>query len=309
MTSDVEHSYGWSSRQESNCNRLKGIQHYRLSVSPTEAEIWFKVGAQEITPGTEVRGRIVGPRSLFVEATEFTSPLRSVRHHEDTKALIARTAFPNPCFWDPQNPFLYRVVVELWQDGQCCDASGFDLGFRVIDMCSGKLFVNQKPYLLKGMPSLPESREEALVRRQSGYNLVMAGKGQYHWWVKANPMGFLLLEKVAFATLTPFHIGLVGHQPCSLGFILEKELLDRPQSESESFLHPWKERGVFIGLELDAPPAQSLPSGLSFLVCPEFALPKLTNISLPKLVLRDSKADRGGDPPSVIPGVFGWIDD
>jgi hypothetical protein len=306
MASDVEHTYGWTSRRERNCNRLKGIQHYRLTVSPAEAEIWFKVDAQEVTPGTEVRGRIVGPRSLFADAAESASPLRSVRHHEGEKALIARTAFPDPCFWDPQNPFLYRAVVELWQDGQCCDVSGFDLGFRVIDMHSGKVSVNQKPFLLKGMQSLPDSREEAVAKRQSGYNLILAAKGQWHWWVKANPMGFLLLEKVAFATLTPFHIGLVSHQPCSLGFILDKELLSRPQCEIESLLRSWQERGVFIGLELDQPPAQSLPNGLSFLVCPELMLPALTGISLPKLVLRNAGGER---PRLAIPGVLGCIDD
>src|SRR5262249_13657512 len=149
---------------------------------------------------------------------EVVSPLRSVRHKEEREVtLIARTAIAEPSFWDPHHPFLYRVVVELWQDGQRCDVSGFDLGFRMIEMGSGNVFVNQKPFLLQGMPYLPQSREEAAARRQVGYNLVLAGKGQWNWWVRASPMGFLLLEKVAPSTLTPQYIGLLSQQPCFLG--------------------------------------------------------------------------------------------
>jgi hypothetical protein len=72
-----------------------------------------------------------------------------------------------------------------------------------------------------------------------------------------------------------------------LGFVLDKELLDRSPSENESFLRPWQERRVFIGLELDGPPPPSLPNGVSFLVCPESVLPALSTIPLPKLALRE----------------------
>src|SRR5262249_44718059 len=153
----------------------------------------------------------------------------------------------NPAFWDPENPLLYRVVVELWQDGRLCEVSGFDLGFRTLEVGSAGVLVNGKPVLLKGKPSLPHSREEAVARRQAGFNLVLARKGEWHWWVRANPMGFLLLEEAALSTLTPPYIGLLHQQPCFFGFVLGKELLDRSAAENEGFLRPWQERGVRIG--------------------------------------------------------------
>jgi hypothetical protein len=174
MIWDVEHAYGWSSKQESDSNRLHTIDHYKLTVSPAEVDIWFRAVVQRVTPGTEVRGRIVGPRSLFAETVEVEAPLRSVNYKEKGQVvLIARTAFPKPGFWDPQTPLLYRVVVELWQDGQRCDVSGFDLGFRMIEFGSGSVLVNKKPFFLQGMRDLPQSREEAATRRQAGYNLVL----------------------------------------------------------------------------------------------------------------------------------------
>src|SRR5262245_53705536 len=308
MTQDVEHAYGWLSQQDSDSNRLKGIEGHKLTVSPAEADIWFKVAVQRVTPGTEVRGRIVGPRCLFAQTAEVVSPLRSVRDTEEEQGvLIARTAIPNPGFWDPDNPLLYRVVFELWQDGQRCVASGFDLGFRMIEMGTSNVLVNRRPFLLQAMASLPASREEAATRRQAGYNLVLAGQGQWHWWIRANPMGFLLLEKVALSTLTPPYINLLSPQPCFLGFVLGKELLDHSRSETESFLRAWQERNVLIGLELEGSPPPPLPNGLSFLVCPGSLLPALSTTSLPKIVLRE-KAGGGELPEQGVQGMLGWID-
>lgn len=309
MTWDVEHAYGWSSQQQSDSNRLKGIEGYKCTVSSAEADIWFKVGVQRVTPGTEVRGRIVGPRCLFSQAPGVVSPLRSVRHTEREHAsLIARTAFPNPGFWAPDNPLLYRVVVELWQDEQCCEVSGFDIGFRRIEMGANTVLVNTQPFFIQGMSYLPQSQEEAGDHRQAGYNLVLAGKGQWHWWVRANPMGFLLLERVALSTLTSQYIGLLSQQPYFLGFVLGKELLDRSPAENESFLRPWHERRVFFGLELGGSPPLPLLRGLSFLVTPESMLPALSTASLPKFVLRESKVGKAEAFERGIQGVLGWID-
>lgn len=310
MSPDPGQGYGWSYVHESDLNRLRGVQTKSLShISGEQADIWFQVDAQRVVSGTEVRGRIVGPRCLFAETAESVIPLRSVVHRAgDQVELIARTAFQAPALWDPRNPLLYRVVVELWQDGQRCAVSGFDLGFCMIEMRSSNVLVNQNPLFLKGMPYLPQSREDAAVRRQAGYNLALTEKGQWHWWVRANPMGFLLLEKVALSTLTPQYIGLLSQQPCFFGFVLDRELLDRSPSENESFLRPWQERRVLIGLELDGSPPSSLPNGLSFLVCPESVLPALSTISLPKLALREQGASREVVAGAAVPGVLGWID-
>lgn len=307
MNGDVEHAYGWSSHRESEGNRLRVVAPYRIAVSPLEADIWFQVFVQRATSGTEVGGRIVGPRSLFAQRASVVSPLRSVwLKQAEQPALMARTAFPNPKFWDPMDPALYRVVVELWQDGQRCEVAGFDLGFRMLDMDSRSVLVNKRPLLLRGMAYLPESRHEAEERRRGGYNLVVAGKGQWNWWIRANPMGFLLLERVALSTLTPHHVALAYQQPCFLGFVLDEELLARPRSENESFLCASREQGVLIGLEINRLPRSPLPSGLSFLVCPESLLPALSKTVLPKILIRGTTEIETSPAPAE--GILGWID-
>jgi hypothetical protein len=309
MDWDGEHAHGWSTKQESDCNRLNGVQKYKLDVSPTEANIWFRADVQRVTSGTEVRGRILGPRNLFTRTVEFASPLRSVKHRQGQDVmLIARTCFPKPGFWDPLTPFLYRVVIELWQDEQRCGMAAFDLGFCTIELGVSGVFVNKKPFFLQGMRCLPKSREETIARRQAGFNLVLAGEGQWHSWIRANAMGFLLMEKVKPSTLTPQYIGLLCQQPCFLGFVLDRELLDRPRSECETLLRTWQDQRLFIGLELDEPPRQSLPNGLSFLACPESLLPALATSPLPKLAMRVSGAASLEMSPLPIPDLQGWID-
>jgi hypothetical protein len=306
MPWDGEQAYGWSFKHESDSNRMKGVERYRLTTSPVEADLWFKVSAERVTQGTEVRGRIVGPRLLFEQAAETESPFRSIRQKEGGQfTLIARTSFGQPSFWDPHNPFLYRVILELWQDGQRCDLAAFDMGFRKIELSLSNVCVNERPLFLRGMQALPQSREEAADRRQAGYNLLLASEGQWHWWVKANPMGFLLLERAPLSRLSPHYIGLLSHQPCSLGFVLGKELLNRSLSESESCLRPWKERHVFIGLELEEPPTQPLPDGLSFLVCLASSLPGLIAYPLPKLVLGETQAGGEDLPLQAMGGILG----
>jgi hypothetical protein len=305
MSSDVEHGYGWSSTQASDGNRLGAIERYRLTVSREAADIWFKIVVQRVTEATEIRGRIVGPRSLFTEVGRAVSPLRSVRQQGE---LIARTAIPNPAFWSPEDPLLYRVVVELWQDGLLCEVSGFDLGFRKLELGPNGVFVNSRPFLLKGKPCLPQTREETVTRRQGGYNLLLARKGEWHWWVRANPMGFLLLEEATVTTLKPQYISLLYQQPCFFGFLLGKELLNHPVTETESFLRPWQERGVYMGLELDEGNVPPLPCGLSFLVCPESVLPSLDGVSLPKIILHKSEMKSEEWVGAAGQGVVGWID-
>jgi hypothetical protein len=308
MTQDIELAYGWSSKHESDSNRLKLIQGRKCRVSSSEAEVSFEVNAERVTPGTEIRGHIIGPRSLYGETVGFVSPLRSVRHRtEGEVVLIARTSFAHPGFWDPQNPLLYRVVVELWQGEQRCDVSGFDLGFCTIELVAANLIVNKKPLFLQGMRHLPESPQEAVGRRNAGYNLVLAGQGEWNWWVRANPMGFLLLEKVTLSTLTPQYIHLLRHQPCFFGFVVGKELLERSLSETESFLGPLKERGVFIGLEIDEPPPRTVPKNLSFLVCPESILPALSDIALPKIVAKRSGTEGVDLHQAPTEGVLGSV--
>lgn len=57
------------------------------------------------------------------------------------KQIIAVT---NPVLWDIENPYLYRVVVELKENGKIIDAKKMRFGFRKIDIKPNGVFLNGK---------------------------------------------------------------------------------------------------------------------------------------------------------------------
>lgn len=40
------------------------------SLDPTQAELWITVSAEHVTPATELRGRLAGPRCLYAATVE-----------------------------------------------------------------------------------------------------------------------------------------------------------------------------------------------------------------------------------------------
>lgn len=113
-------------------NRIREVRYHIQTLSAAQAEIWFTVVAEQATPATEARGRVVGPRCSSRTTIEVAYPLRRIAcPPPDTPLLTVRALIPDPSLWEPDAPFLYRAHVELWQDGQRCDHREFDLGLRL----------------------------------------------------------------------------------------------------------------------------------------------------------------------------------
>jgi hypothetical protein len=82
-----------------------------------------------VTPATELRGRLMGPRCPGVSTIEIAYPLRPLSAEGNT--LTARVLIPEPNLWTEATPFVYEGPVELWQDGQCCDATRVTVGLKL----------------------------------------------------------------------------------------------------------------------------------------------------------------------------------
>jgi beta-galactosidase/beta-glucuronidase len=110
---------------------LKTVLEIRR-LSAAEAEVWVTVEAEEVTAGTALRGRLVGPRCAGVSTIEVAYPLRCAPRTsmDPPRSLLAQAIIPDPNLWTEQTPFLYEGLVELWQDGQQCDQATFSLGLK-----------------------------------------------------------------------------------------------------------------------------------------------------------------------------------
>ncbi|HEX5273632.1 MAG TPA: hypothetical protein VFW33_24215 [Gemmataceae bacterium] len=105
---------------------------HRLSAA--EAEVWVVVEAEGAGPSAEVRGRLVGPHCPELSTIEVAYPLRPFpRHPDGVPPLSRRVVIPDPSLWEPQRPYVYSAVVELWDEGKACDRTEFDCGLKMAD--------------------------------------------------------------------------------------------------------------------------------------------------------------------------------
>jgi hypothetical protein len=103
-------------------NRIRDVQATQRRWDAAEAELWITVTPEQLTPTTELRGRLVGPRCPGVSTVEVAYPLRPLPRSDDSPAaLTARVIIPDPLPGEMSRPYFYEGPVELWQDGQKCD--------------------------------------------------------------------------------------------------------------------------------------------------------------------------------------------
>src|SRR4051812_37705766 len=155
-------------------NRILGVRVENRSLDPVSAEVWIHVRPAELTPGTEVRGRLMGPSCPYSNTVEIAYPLRPLRAEAQKPGkLSCRVVIPEASLWDTQSPFLYAGPVKLWQDGQLADRLPIRHGLRMFSLSPHGLRVNGKIILLDGrrVETLSESRAQLL--RQQGCNLLL----------------------------------------------------------------------------------------------------------------------------------------
>src|SRR4051794_3816870 len=103
-------------------NRIREVQVHDRSVIPAEAEVWVRVVPERLTPATEVRGRLMGPRCAYASTVEVAYPLRPLGPPvgNGLRAVpAARGGERPPCRWgnDDAPGLTLRVVIpeaSLW---------------------------------------------------------------------------------------------------------------------------------------------------------------------------------------------------
>jgi hypothetical protein len=112
-------------------NRIVDVQLEIRRLHPLEAEIGVAVTVDHVKATTQIRGRMVGPKSERTSTIEVAYPLTPLRHEPGRgPALAARVVIPEPSLSTPELPYTYDAIVELWEDGELCDQhriSGFHL--------------------------------------------------------------------------------------------------------------------------------------------------------------------------------------
>jgi hypothetical protein len=256
------------------------------ALDPAAAEVHITVTPERLTPNTELRGRLMGPRCRYASTIEVAYHLRPLDPNTAAPpgSLAARALIPEPSLWDPASPFLYYGPVELWQDGARADSARVTHGLRTFHLTRAGLRVNARALALRGRRvDAPPSEDEALAWRAAGYSLLLAPADADRVWDLADDLGFLVLGRPTPGEPIPPRDRHASH----LGWLLR-------DGESPEDLPA----GSVVGSELEGPVPDSVPAGVHFLACPPDHLPSARALGLPVLLL---------GPPGDSPGLLGHV--
>jgi hypothetical protein len=200
-------------------NRILSVVLRDASLVPAEAVVHVTVTVERLDAGTEVRGRLMGPRCRFASTIEVAYHLRKLSSSGGSVTL--RAVIPEASFWDPQAPHLYGGPVELWQDGQRVEAVTVRHGLRHVALGPRGLRVNGHLLRLRGRRAAALDDGAALALREAGYNLVVAPVNQETKaiWEVADRIGLFVLGEEGDASLQ----NELSRHPSCLGWLAGDE--------------------------------------------------------------------------------------
>ncbi|MBI1915245.1 MAG: hypothetical protein HYS12_10980 [Planctomycetes bacterium] len=288
-------------------NRILDVQLEDHSLDPVSAEVRILVRAEQLTPTTEVRGRLVGPSCPFASTVEVAYPLRPLRRSElsvpGTVAL--RVVIPEASLWDTQSPHLYVGPVELWQDGRRCDRVELRHGLRRLSLGPQGLRLNGRPLTLRGRSDEARSQEQALVLHDERCNalLVQLFPDDATTWDVADRFGFLVIGRLPLPNEeTVRRLQSLSCRPSCFGWIVGSEWL---AGEWLSRLAQVKGSGPFVGVEGEPDATKDLPN-VQFVVGRRDQLPALLRGGRPVLLIEEP--GERSNLPNNAPPLLGHVE-
>ena len=133
-------------------NRIRDVAVVNHRLDPHETELRVVVDIEGLTPTTQIKGRLIGPRNVYRSTVEVAYPLREI---ERGKHIVLQAFIPEACWWEPKTPFLYQGPLELWQDGLFCERVEISHGIRTVQLTSKGLRLNGRPFVLRGRIARP----------------------------------------------------------------------------------------------------------------------------------------------------------
>lgn len=268
---------------------IESIHVRNQSLSPTEATILLHVAVSPSAAPAELRGRLIGPRCRYASTVEVAYPLRPANKQ------ILRGVIPEPCFWDPQSPFLYQGHLELWSDGELLEQAHFWHGLGVVNLTAAGCRVNGRPLSIQGRVVEGCTEADLFQWHTDGCNTLLTDLANASLWDVGDRLGFLTLGRISSIDQREAlrKVAMRDHAS-ALGWVVGAELVHQDDWNDRAWeMHELltetrpdlSRSGLFLGIELTRTPHTAVPEWASFLVCPEALLPACGAIPLPKLAV------------------------
>ena len=120
-----------------------------------EARVYAQAPA-EVVGDFALTGTVLGPYCEYSQTLPAKTTLRDLG---PGPSLLGEAIVPDPCFWTPDEPYYYRVHVQLQQGDRVVAQSERLLGIRPLAVERRNLFFKSKRWVVRGVVS----REEDLA--------------------------------------------------------------------------------------------------------------------------------------------------
>jgi hypothetical protein len=199
--------------------RIDDVTIKPVRLTPTEAELAVEVTYSPAPPACELHGRLMGPTCAYSSTVEVAYPIRKCHARgDDPRKLIGRIVIPEPSWWDPESPFLYTAVVELWADGGKVDATRFSCGLRTAKFTPHGLWWNGRSLDLQTRATPRRAESEWAHARAEGVSAVdVPAAVAAAAWDYGDRIGLLIV------TDQPVRVDTVRH-PSALGWTSDGEV-------------------------------------------------------------------------------------
>lgn len=268
-------------------NRILDAYVATHRADPADAELRIIVRTERITPTTEIKGRLMGPRSPYAGTVEIAFPFRELAR---SNHILLRVLIPEPSWWEPKTPLLYEGPLELWQDGERCEQIRLRHGIRTVQLTDAGLSVNGQPCRLKGVRADTFTEEDVRRWHDEGVNLVLvpARDEAMDLWKITDRFGLFVLGRIDQPHQWPRWALACQRYPSFLGSVLTSPALD---IRAERAPGPG-----LLGAELSA---DGVPQGRFDFVLGDG--PMLGAKDVPRILLTDQP------PPDANKYVLGWV--
>ena len=121
--------------------------------NPAQAHVFAKL---DLTNDDSLRtlsnlrlsGRLIGPQCEFAHTLSARIPFVD---RSSEQSLLAEAVVPDPCFWTPELPFLYRAVIDLLGGENVIASCERTFGIRRLGVRGRWLHFDGKRHLLRGV--------------------------------------------------------------------------------------------------------------------------------------------------------------
>jgi hypothetical protein len=139
---------------------IRHVELFSGSANPAEARVYVVVTLvekhQHELKQFKLSGHLTGPECKFAHTLPARIPFMD-RGSDGT--LLAEAIVPDPCFWTPELPFLYRAELQLNSHQSVVERRDGIVGIRRLGVRGRELYFEGKRFVLRGIGAHFDSKD------------------------------------------------------------------------------------------------------------------------------------------------------